>query len=125
MTPDPKPKRDAAVAMVNRFLKPTPKWDAAKEMPTMYRLFAQYPSTAFWTHYEVGFPLNSLFYFLTPEGKERLASDWVVFHFRFPDAKLDTGSELGYTAETPAPVLPPRRARSAAEFLSSHHGQTH
>lgn len=129
MTPDPKPKRDAAVAIVNRYLKPDVKWDASKEMVAFWRLWAQYPSLAFWTKHELGYPLNSMFYFSTPEGKARLETDFIVFNFTYPEQpKLDIAPESGYTAgdsPTPAPILTPRRARSAAEFLSSHHGQTH
>lgn len=119
--PAPKPPPRAVVAtIISRYLKETPKWDARREFPLFYGLWKVYPDVAFWTKHELGYRLNSLAHFLTPEGKARLQTDHRLFHFT-----LDTPPEVPHTDESdtlpppPAPVFPAMRPRTMAEYLKT------
>src|SRR3954468_6806618 len=101
----PKPPPRAQVCdIIVRYLKPgqTPNW--RQECPLWYGLWKAYPSIAFWTHHELPFPLNSLAWFLTEQGKAQLASDWTVFHYNplstpeaAPQVEVDTTPQPVYT----------------------------
>lgn len=129
------PPRAQVDAIIRRYLKPdqTPNWRA--EFPLYYGLWKRYPSVAFWTHHELPFPLNSLAWFLTEQGKATLESDWVVFHYVPPAVSTTlTGapaeespppaapSEARGVDTLPQPAYtvpaPPVRPRTVADFLN-------
>jgi hypothetical protein len=61
--------------MVQRFLKEdkelTPRvW--AREIKIAKKIFNSYPNVYFWNQVDLGFPLNSLAWFCSPEGKYAL-----------------------------------------------------
>jgi hypothetical protein len=113
------PPRAQVCDIIKRYLKSdtTPNWRV--ECPLWYtKLWPAYPSVAFWTRHELSFPLNSLAWFLTEQGKAQLASDWLVFHYEPPaepaPVVLDT---------TPQPVYPvpytKARPSTIAAFLKT------
>lgn len=122
----PKPPPRAQVSLIiKRYLKPeaTEKGVPRSELVQFYRLWRQYPSAPFWERHELGFKLNSLYWFSTPEGAETLARDYLVFHFEFapppeaapvevsPDHVDKTTQPSYYQPTTPA------RPKTTAEFL--------
>lgn len=91
-----------------------------------YGLWKAYPSLPFWQLHELGFPLNTMTWFLTEQGQSHLASTWVTFHYdppapeaaqsevpsvQSPNSPVDKGSVPLYHVTAPA------RPRTTAEFL--------
>jgi len=120
------PKRPAIAicdAIVRRFLKPDANIDWTRDMPAFTRLWQAYPSLPFWQAYELPFKLNMMTWFESEKGKEELARAWLLWNYTpppleeptptAPQSALDAAPEPAYTA----PKLPPRRARSVAEFM--------
>ena len=119
-TPVKPPSRAAVERILRRYLKPTALIDAKSDFAIFYGLFKTYPSLDFWTRHELAFELNSVKWFLTPDGKAQLASDWTTFHF-----VLDTESQSGYgqvTTEkvtTSDYVAEPKKPKTIADFLKT------
>ena len=118
-SPSPKPpSRRLVTEIIKRYVKEgtTPVW--SREIPVFYHLWADYPSLRFWLHHELPFKLNSICWFRTEEGKERLASDWLVFFFTFKESEpevaplVDKPEDGDYHIPTT-----PSRAKTLAQFL--------
>lgn len=112
--PKPKPlfSRDEVVGLCKRFLKED-AYQAARDKMVMYRLLKQYPSRAFWWHFELGFQLNAMFWFLGKDGQERLATDWATFSLDMPaqpEYKLEE-TKVG------ADVVIDRKPKTVADLL--------
>lgn len=96
--PKPKPlfSRNEVIGLCKRFLKPdeglTKYYDPVKSPITMYQLLKMFPHREFWLHYELGFTLRSLYWFLGADGQEKLKRDWSVFN-------LDLGTQPEYKLE--------------------------
>lgn len=98
--------RPEVVGLCRRFVKEgsyQPKVDPI----LFYKAFALFPDRAFWLAYELGFQLNSIAWFLSAEGQEKLAQDLAVF-------RLDLSAPTSPTLETAkvgtdSPISRPKR----------------
>jgi hypothetical protein len=127
--PIPKaPRRADALLIISRYINPMVKWVEKNELTAFYILWRDYPSSTFWLKHDLGFRLNSLFWFRTLEGAAKLRADWDVFHLKDLALPLDKKPEPTYdggvietdsTPPPPAPILPPRRDQSVAGFLKT------
>ena len=79
----------------------------------IYKLLKMFPNREFWFHYELGFQLNSLFWFLGKEGQDRLKRDWSIFHldllpqkeYKLEDAKVGEDVKIESKPKTMAEFL--------------------
>lgn len=62
--------------LIEKFLKSDRPINWPQEMRLMKDLLKKYPDEAFWRRYNLGFKLNSLFYFYTEDGKKKLANSY-------------------------------------------------
>lgn len=83
--------RVEAINLVKRLVKPD-SYQPKVDMVLFYKIFAENPDIEFWRVYDLGFQLNSMAWFLTEEGKEKLKIDMALFH-------LDIPTEKPYTLE--------------------------
>ncbi len=115
------PSRAQCAEIVKRFLKPDQNITWAREMPTFYRLWKQYPSLDFWTHYELPFgnnSLNMMSWFESVEGKEELPRAWLLFNYNPPVEKVQE-IQLDTTVQ-PVYTVPITRPKTVAEFLKTN-----
>jgi hypothetical protein len=65
----------------------------ARDLKILKGLLVQYPDLEFWKNISLGFQLNSLAWFITPDGKKRLDEDYKMFHLKAPvniEFKIDS-----------------------------------
>lgn len=111
-------------AAITRLVKPESLREPGawpREMKLLNDLIVIYPSDSFWACSELGFTLNSLAYFRTPEGSETVSNLWTVFHWTYPEIDTQTlpsDTEQGATPP-PSEASTPRRPITIAGFLSS------
>jgi hypothetical protein len=77
--------------LILRFLKEG-QHPTRNDFTAFYAIWKLFPDEKFWRNYKLDFPLNSMFYFLSEEGKERLKTDIQVFN-------LDIQPEQSYNLE--------------------------
>lgn len=77
-------KRSEVVTIVQSFLnkEALEKFAPRREMSTFYKLKAIYDDVDFWRNYQIPFKLNSLVWFLSGDGAERLQSDYKIYHYK-------------------------------------------
>lgn len=71
--------RQEILSLCKRFVKPE-QYTPSRDAMVMYQLIKQFPDCAFWRNYELGFCLNSMFWFKSRDGQDRLKTDWSLFH---------------------------------------------
>lgn len=118
MTESVKPPTRAQVGIIlKRYLKPEAIITPRADFPVFYTLFKSYPSLDFWMRHELLFKLNNIRWFLTPNGKAQLASDWTTFNF-----VLDNETQPDYDGSmqdsTPNYIQPPKTIKTVADLLS-------
>ncbi len=68
-------------AIVKRFVKPDSyKGNSKRERSAFTKLFGQYPDPEFWRKWDLGFQLNSLYWLIGADGKEKLDLGYKMFH---------------------------------------------
>lgn len=113
-TPKRKPllTRPETIGLCKRFLKDD-KYEGAQALMAMYKLIKQYPSREFWLAYQLGFQLNSLFWFLGKDGQERLARDWSLYQLKLKQVEQPKLEENKVGDD----VVVERPKTSVADFL--------
>jgi len=113
MSEDKIPKRES-VKIIKSFLKEDTDYNAKIEAITFYQLFKQFPDSDFWRKYSLGFKLNSLLWFKSKEGQEKLTSDYAIFYLdlkeQFKDYKMES-SKVGEDVE----II--KKNKSLSDFL--------
>jgi hypothetical protein len=70
--------------LAKRYLKDPKTFSAVKDLFVFYRLWAKYPSEAFWRVHTLPFQLNYVMWLTGKDGQEQLARDWSIFHLTLP-----------------------------------------
>lgn len=65
--------------LLAKFLKEGRADDLKKELFVAKKLLVKYPNGKFWLNYDLSFKLNSLAFFLTPEGSQLISSAFKEF----------------------------------------------
>lgn len=63
--------------VIERLLKEPSKWE--KEIKVMRELYYQYPDIEFWKGFNLGFKLNSFYWFKSDKGKQQLELSYKEF----------------------------------------------
>jgi len=75
--------------LIKRFVKEG-AYSATADTIAFYKIWALFPDEKFWRNYELGFQLNSLFWFLSEDGKAKLTTDIALFNLDVPpETKYD------------------------------------
>ena len=81
-------KREIA-GLIKRFIKEG-AYNATADTIAFYKVWALFPDEKFWRNYELGFQLNSIFWFLSEDGKAKLTVDLALFNLDIPpETKYD------------------------------------
>ena len=107
-------KRDEVVGICKRFLKPG-AYDPKRDVMAFYRIYKLFPDEAFWRGYDLDFKLNAMFYFLSQDGRERIAAAIPIFHHTLPsvpEVKLEP-------AKVGKDVVVESKPQTMAEFFGS------
>lgn len=78
--------RNETIGLAKRFVKED-KYNPANDLMVLYRLFKKFPNRQFWLNYDLGFQLNSTFWFLSKEGNEKLKTDYSIFTLHIDSRK--------------------------------------
>lgn len=71
------------MGLVKRFLKEE-AYIPARDIPLFYKVYDLFPDQKFWQGYTMEFQLNSIAYFLSEDGKNKLKSDIALFNLDMP-----------------------------------------
>ena len=119
-------------ATIKRFVKPESyKGNSKRERSAFTKLFGLYPDPQFWLKWDLGFQLNSLYWLVGPEGKDKIDIGFKMFHLNLdvpsaPKAPLDDSSldnlfqvkHDEVVADDPAPEATKPKQMTIADFLS-------
>lgn len=104
--------RKEATGLAKRFVKPE-QYDPKRDVMVMYMLFKKFPSRDFWFHLDLGFQLNSAFWFTGADGQKKLQTLWELFHldmkpqteYKLEDQKQGQDFEVTQKPKTIADLL--------------------
>lgn len=105
-------KKREVIGLVKRFVKED-SYEPVRDTVAFYKIYAEFPDEAFWRAYDLGFTLQSMFWFLSEDGRAKLKTDIALFH-------LDMTPQTEYHMEDQkvgedAPVV--RRKTTMADLL--------
>ncbi len=100
------------IGLVKRFVKEE-AYEPVRDTVAFYKIYAEFPDEAFWRAYDLGFTLNSMFWFLSDEGRQKLKTDIALFHldlspaaqYQMEDAKVGEDAPIVRKKTTMADLL--------------------
>ncbi len=100
------------IGLVKRFVKED-AYEPIRDTVAFYKIYAEFPDEAFWRAYDLGFQLNSMFWFLSDEGRAKLKTDIALFHldlspaapYQMEDAKVGEDVQIVKKKTTMADLL--------------------
>lgn len=111
----PNPKFRAAQFIVGKLVKKE-SIDWAREIKIAQRLLTKFPDVKFWEWLNLGFQLNSLAWFISPDGTKRLKKEFGQFNLVLPEPPKYV-MDLVNPVEIQAPSVETIRGTTIKDFL--------